>query len=153
MVTGVPTVPDVGVSEVMPGGRTVKLTPVLGTPPTVTTTLPVVVAGTGAVMLVGVQPVGVDVTPLKVTVLLPCVAPKFVPVMFTEAPTWPDVGFSLVMVGAGMTVKATELLATAETVTTTGPVVAAAGTGTVMLVAVHAVGDAGVPLKVTVLAP
>ncbi len=115
--------------------------------------MPVVVVGTGAVMLVAVQPVGVDGTPLKVTVPVPCVVPKFVPVMFTEVPTWPEVGFRLVMVGVGMTVKATELLATAETVTTTGPVAAAAGTGTVMLVAVHAVGDADVPLKVTVLAP
>jgi len=29
--------------------------------------------------------------PLKVTVLLPCVAPKFVPVMVIETPTAPEV--------------------------------------------------------------
>jgi len=45
------------------------------------------------------------------------------------------------------------LLATPFTVTTTLPVVAPAGTGTVMLPADQAVGVAAVPLKVTVLAP
>src|SRR6266851_2126217 len=51
------------------------------------------------------------------------------------------------------TVKFTPLLDCAPTVTTTLPVAAPAGTGTVMLVALHAVGVAGVPLKVTVLVP
>jgi len=71
MVTGVPTVPEVGLREVMLGGRTVKLIPLLGTPLTVTTTLPLVVVGTGAVMLVAVQFVGVTEIPLKATVLVP----------------------------------------------------------------------------------
>jgi hypothetical protein len=55
-------------------GITVKSTPLLFTPPTVTTTLPVVAAlGTGTAMLVPVelQFVGVPGTPLNITVLLP----------------------------------------------------------------------------------
>jgi hypothetical protein len=53
---------------------TVKLTPLLGTPLTVTTTFPDVPAlGTGTVMLVALQqlPQGVPAVPLNVTVLLP----------------------------------------------------------------------------------
>jgi hypothetical protein len=45
------------------------------------------------------------------------------------------------------------VLGVAETVTTTGPLVAPVGTGAVMLVSLHAVGVAAVPLKVTVLEP
>jgi len=97
-----------------PGGPvTMKLTPLLAWPPTVTTTLPVVApVGTGAVMLVLVQFVGVASVPLKRTALVPCVAPKLVPVMITEVPTAPEVGESVVMLGAGtVTVKLTPLLA------------------------------------------
>src|SRR4029077_13925336 len=80
---------------------TVKFTPVLATPPTVTTTFPVVApAGTGATMFVAFQLVGVPAVPLNVTVLVPCVVPKFVPVIVTDVPTGPDVGFRLVIVGA-----------------------------------------------------
>jgi hypothetical protein len=50
-------------------------------------------------MLVAVQPAGVAAVPLNVTVLLPCVAPKFVPVMVTCAPAAPAVGLVLVMFG------------------------------------------------------
>jgi hypothetical protein len=83
-----------------PGTVTVKLTPLLATPPTVTTTFPVVApAGTGATMLVALQLVGTAPTPLNATVLVPCVAPKFVPAIVTDAPTNPDVGFKLVMLG------------------------------------------------------
>ena len=72
---------------------TVKLAPLLACPPTVTTTLPVVApAGTGTTMLVALQLVGVATVPLNVTVLVPCVAPKFVPVIVTEVPTSPEVG-------------------------------------------------------------
>ena len=45
------------------------------------------------------------------------------------------------------------LLAMPPTVTTTGPVVAEPGTGTVILVADQAVGEAVTPLNFTVLAP
>ena len=71
--------------------------------------------------------------------------------MVTEVPTAPEVGARLFILG--VTVKVTPLLACPLTVTTTGPVVAAAGTGTAMLVTVQLVGVAVVPLKVTVLVP
>src|SRR5207249_11037827 len=93
--------PEVGDRLVMLGAvETVKLTPLLATPPTVTTTLPVVApVGTGATIDVALQLVGVAAVPLKVTVLLPWVAPKFEPAMVTEVPTPPEVGDRLVMLG------------------------------------------------------
>jgi hypothetical protein len=71
----------------------VKGDPLLACPPTVTTTLPVVApAGTVTVMLVVLQELAVPAgVPLKVTVLVPCVAPKFVPVMVIDVPTAPEV--------------------------------------------------------------
>src|SRR5205807_10031308 len=81
---------------------TVKLTPLLATPETVTTTFPVVAPlGTGTAMLVPdvLQLVGVPTVPLKVTVLEPWLAPKLVPVIVTEVPIPPDVGLRLVMLG------------------------------------------------------
>src|SRR5713101_4932321 len=104
MVTGAPTAPDVGFRFVMLGADdvTVKLDPLLATPPTVTTTFPVVApVGTGAAMLVELQLAGVANVPLNVTVLLPCVAPKFVPVIVTGVPTTPDVRLEFVLLGAG----------------------------------------------------
>jgi hypothetical protein len=130
----------------------VKLTPLLAAPPTVTTTFPVVAPlGTGATILVADQLAGVAAVPLNVTLLLPWVAPKAVPVMVTEAPTAPEVGDKLVM--CAVTVKGTPLLATLATVTTTLPVVAPLGTGTTMEVALQLVGVAVVPLNFTVLLP
>ena len=102
-----------------------KLTPLLATPHTVTTTFPVVAPlGTGATMLVALQLVGVAAVPLNLTVLVPCVVPKFVPVIVTDVPTVPEVGDKVVMLGVASTVKLTPLLATPPTVTTTFPVVA-----------------------------
>src|SRR5277367_210351 len=131
---------------------TVKLTPLLAAPPTVTTTFPVVAPlGTGTVILVPVQLVGVAATPLNFTVLVPCVDPKFVPVIVTAVPTGPVVGLRLVIAGAdAVTVKLTPLLATPPTVTTTFPVVAPLGTGTVILAPVQLVGVAATPLNLTV---
>jgi hypothetical protein len=157
MVTVVPTTPDVGFKLVMlgPGAVTVKFTPLLAAPPTVTTTFPVVApAGTGATMLVAFQLVGVAAIPLNFTVLVPCVAPKFTPAIVTEVPTNPEVGFKLVMLGAGtVIVKLTPLLATPPTVTTTFPDVAPAGTAAVMLVVLQLVAVAAIPLNFTVLVP
>ena len=157
IVTLVPTNPDTGFRLVMlgAGAVTVKVTVLLATPPTETATLPVVApAGTGAVILDALQLVGDAGVPLKETVLVPCVAPKLAPVIVTLAPTNPDAGFRLVMLGAGtLTVKLTPLLATPPTVTRTLPVVAPAGTGAVILVVLQLVGDAAVPLKVTMLVP
>src|SRR5712691_6036352 len=77
---------------------TVKFAPLLGTPPTVTTTLPVVApVGTGTTMVDALQLVGVAAVPLKVTILVPCEAPKFAPAIVTDAPAGPDEWFRLVM--------------------------------------------------------
>jgi len=85
------------IAELVPP-ETVKLTPLLATPPTVTTTFPVVApAGTGATMLVALQLVGVAVVPLNFTVLVPCVAPKFAPMIVTELCTAPEVGYRFAM--------------------------------------------------------
>ena len=90
---------------------TVKVTVLLATPATVTTTGPLVAPlGTGTVMLVALQVVGVASVPLNVTV--PAVVPKFVPAIVTTVPIGPDVGLTVVMLGAGdVTVNATPLLA------------------------------------------
>lgn len=63
-------------------------------------------------MLVLLQLVGAAIVPLKVTVLVPCEGPKFVPVMVTKVPTWPDVGLRLAMTG-GTTVNVAALVADA----------------------------------------
>jgi hypothetical protein len=54
-------------------------------------------------MLVALQLVAVAAVPLKVTMLVPCVAPKFVPLMVTAVPTAPVFGVRLVILGAGAT--------------------------------------------------
>jgi hypothetical protein len=148
-------VKPVGVEGAIVSAWIVKLTPLLAAPLTVTNTFPVVApAGTGATMLVALQLVGIAVVPLNFSVFVPCVAPKFVPVIVTAVPTSPDAGFKLVMLGVGtVTVKLTPLLATPPTVTTTLPVVAPAGTGTTMLVALQLVAAAATPLNVTALVP
>ena len=116
--------------------------------------MPVVApAGTGATIEVALQLVGVAVVPLNLIVLLPWVDPKLVPVIVTDAPTTPDVGDRLVMLGAATTVKDEPLLAIEFTVTTTLPVVAPVGTGATIEVALQLVGVAVVPLNLTVLVP
>ena len=65
-------------------------------------------------------------TPLNRTAVAPV---KFVPVIVTLVPTGPLAGVTLVIVGAGMTVKLVALVAMPPgVVTLTGPVVAPAGT-------------------------
>src|SRR5436309_15970851 len=120
------------------------LTRSLAIPPTVTTTFPVVAPlGTGTTILVALQLVGVAPIPLNVTVLVPWLAPKLAPVIVTDVPTNPDVGFRLVMLGDGtVTVKLAPLLATPPTVTTTFPVVALVGAGRTKSVALELVGVA-----------
>src|SRR5438105_12844247 len=149
MVTAVPTGPEVGLRLERAGAAelTVKFTPLLAIPPTVTTTLPVVAPpGTDATMLVALQLVVLAAVPLKVTAP---VVPKLVPVMVTAVPTGPDVGFRLVMAGADeVRVKFTPLLATPPTVTTTFPVVAPLGTDATMLVALQLVVLAAVRSEV-----
>jgi hypothetical protein len=136
---------------------TVKVMPLLATPPTVTTTLPVLApAGTGATMLVALQLVGVAAVPLNFTVLDPCDEPKFVPVIVTEVPAAPEAGLTLVIDGEGavVTVNVIPLLATPPTVTTTLPGVAPLGTTTPMLVGPQLLaGAASVTLNFIVLVP
>jgi len=55
--------------------------------------------GTAAVILDALQPVGVAAIPLNVTLLVPCTAPKFAPMIVTGVPMTPDVGLKLVTVG------------------------------------------------------
>src|SRR6185436_8171260 len=155
IVTEALTAALVGDSELTVAvGTTVNVTPLLATPPTVTVTVPVVAPpGTGAAMLVADHDVGVAVTPLNFTTLAPCAAPKFVPVIVTEALTAPLVGDSEPIVAVGTTVNVTPLLATPPTVTVTLPVVAPPGTGATMLVADHEVGVAVTPLNFTTLLP
>jgi hypothetical protein len=133
----------------------VNVIPLAARPPTVTTTGPVVApAGTGTMMLVALQLVGVAAVPLNVTALVPRVAPKFAPVIVTDVPTAPDVGLRLVTLGADVvTVNVMPLLAMPLTVTTSMPVVAPLGTGTTILVALHVVGVAAIPWNVTALVP
>lgn len=153
IVIEVPTIPEVGEMLVMLGaGTTVKLAPLLDRVPTVTTTLPVVApVGTRATMDVELQFVGVAAVPLNLIVLLPCVVPKLTPVIVIDAPTAPEVGDRLLMLGA--TVKLTPLLAVPLTVTTTLPVVAPLGTGATIFVLLQLVGVAVVPLNLIVLVP
>jgi hypothetical protein len=108
IVIGVPTGPLVGAIAVSVGvgvgggAVTVKGRPLLAAPPTVTTTVPLVApAGTGTPMLVADQFAGDARVPLKVTVLAPCVTPKFVPAIVTTVPIAPDEGDTLKRVGVG----------------------------------------------------
>ena len=55
--------------------------------------------GTVTVMLVALHAVGVAAVPLKATVLLPCDAPKSVPVIVIVVPTVPEVGLRLPIEG------------------------------------------------------
>src|SRR5579862_8008562 len=81
--------------------QTVKITPLLATPPTVTTTFPVVAPeGTEVIRLVALQFVTEAGAWLNVTVLVPCADPKFVPVIVTAVPTGPEVVDKLDIAGA-----------------------------------------------------
>jgi hypothetical protein len=133
-------------------GGTVKVTPWLATPFTVTITGPVVAAdGTAVPMVVTFQLVGVADLPLNEMVLEPWLAPKPDPLIATVVPAAPDVGERLLI--TGVTVKATPLLAVPLTLTTTGPVVAAAGTVATIDPVFQLVAVAATPLKVIVLDP
>lgn len=92
IVTDAPTAPELGDTLLALGaGTTVNGEPLLLTPLACTTTLPVVAAlGTGATMVVALQLVGEANVPLKLTVLVPWVEPKLLPLMVTEAPTAPE---------------------------------------------------------------
>jgi hypothetical protein len=113
---------------------TVKIAPLLAIPPTFTITFPVVAPeGTRSWIIVLVQDeieLEGTVVPLKVTLLVPCVAPKLPPVIATNIPNPPEVGERLVIPGPKLTVNGTPLLVSPAPVasTTTLPVVALVGT-------------------------
>jgi hypothetical protein len=93
--------------ETASGETTVKVAELLVPAPGTETTTGIAPSatpvGTGTTMLVLLQLVGVAEMPPKVTVLVPCVAPKFVPAIVTDVPIGPDAGVKLVMVGATAT--------------------------------------------------
>ena len=110
--------------------------------------------GTDVTMLVPLQLVGMACTPPNVTVLVPCVVPKFAPLIVTAVPTTPELGLKLVMLGVPViTVKLKPLLAWPPTITTTLPVTAPVGTDVTMLVPFQLVGVDCTPANVTVLVP
>jgi hypothetical protein len=106
-VTVVPECPVSGIRDASIGvGNTVNGSPLLATPPTVTTMFPLVApTGTDTVKLVSLHSVGVASVPLNVRVLEPCDAPKFAPLMETDAPTGPNPGVRYAMKGVGNTVN------------------------------------------------
>jgi hypothetical protein len=114
IVTDVPIGPEAG-ERVVIWGFTVKETELLAAPLTVITTLAAPgkrPLGTLATILATPQLVTVAVAPPKVSVLVPCVEPKFVPVIVTEVPIGPEVGDRLLIDGVGITVNALPLLFT-----------------------------------------
>src|ERR1700722_1347482 len=149
---GLTILPDVG--EVIcrdAAAATVKFTPLLARPPTVTITFPVVAPfGTITPMFDSLRLVITAVAPLKPTVLTPFIKPKPVPEIVTTVPTAPEVGERLVMVGT--TVKRDPLLLS-PTSTTTVPVSPVFGTVTTMLVGLQLTTGAGYPSNLTTLFP
>ena len=89
---------------------------------------------------------------MNVTVLVPCVLPKFVPAMVTSVEIEPEVGERPPTVGTlPVTEKVISLLTTPlEFATTMGPLVAPAGTGATTFVAVQLEGVDAIPLNCTV---
>jgi hypothetical protein len=154
-VTKDPIGPDVGNRLVILGAATtVKPLALLFTPLANITTSPVVApGGTVTAMLVAVQDVTLALVPLNLTVPVPWGEPKLFPVTFTAAPTVPVVIDRLVILGVATTVKLFPLLALPDTVTTTFPVVAPMWTVVTMLVVIHAVAMAVIPLNLMVLVP
>src|SRR3989442_5016178 len=85
------------------GAGMVKTTLVLlPTPPSVTLTGPLIAAvGTVATICASLQLFTVALVPLKVMVLVPCAAPKPLPLICTWVPAGPLVGGKLATIGLG----------------------------------------------------
>ena len=82
---------------------TVKASLLLDTPLTLTTTFPEVApAGTSTSRVLLLQDTQVTGVPLKVTVLLPWVVPKPLPIMTTDVPTGPLWGVMSVILGVAL---------------------------------------------------
>ena len=91
--------------------------------------------------------------PLMVTVDVPWLDPKLLPVRTTGVPTAPKIGRIVERTGMGSTVKLWPLDVSAPTVTVIFPVVAPVGTVTPIEAADQDVGVAGTPLNETTLVP
>src|SRR6185436_9263594 len=82
---------------------TVNGAPLLASPRTETTTGPVAApAGTAAVISAALHEPGVAATPLNVTRLVSCAAPKLDPVIVIAVPAAPEAGDRLLIAGARM---------------------------------------------------
>jgi len=155
IVTDVLTGPEDGDKLEMVGpDNIVNELPLLAIPPAVIITFPVVApVGTVTIIPVELQLLAVADVPLKVTVLLPCVAPKLVPVIRTVLPTTPEAGDKLVMPGVCKTVNAAKLLFSPFTCTITLPVIAPVGTENTICDEDQLDGVPVVPLIATELEP
>jgi len=158
-VTAVPVGPDDGVKEEITGGCdavTVKVPFEVPVPPGPFTEIAPVTAdsGTFTLMLVADAIVNVVVAmPPNFTAVAPV---KFVPVIVTSVPIGPLAGENeLIVGGSGITVKLAALVAVPTPVLTEiGPVVAAAGTFTVMVVEETTVKTVvAMPLNLMAVAP
>lgn len=132
--TEVPDTPLVGANELITGAGT-KLVPLVPTPVEVVMVIGPMVALVGTWTVTDVAVHGgttVASVPLNLTVLVPWLPPKFVPVMVTEVPTAPPPGVNEVIVGGGRTVKLVPLVAVPPGVVTVR-VPVAAPLGTVVL--------------------
>jgi hypothetical protein len=93
--------------------------------------VPLIAAGTGALMLVEEQAVGVAVMPLKVTVIVPWLAPKLRPLSVTTVATAPPNSEGLVNeegpAAPPTSSTASSIVITAPTLATTGNVVVTGG--------------------------
>ena len=100
IVTDVLIGPEDGERLVIDVEVSVNIKPLLASPDTETTTLPVTAPpGTGATICVSFQLVGLAATPANATTPDPCVEPKCVPAIVTEVVAAPEVGDRLVRCG------------------------------------------------------
>jgi hypothetical protein len=79
MVTDVPGFPDVGDKLVIKGAGTVNIAPLLGVPPAVTTTLPVVARVGTAVKIEVLPQLMIVVAEVPLNVNVPPTVPKLIP--------------------------------------------------------------------------
>lgn len=130
IVTEVPTGPLAGLKLLIVGAcNTVKLVPLVATPPAVVTDIGPVVAAEGTVAIIFI-PLNLKLAliPLKATRVAPF---RLLPLMVTAAPTPPIVGEKLTIVGGALetTLKVEPLVAEPPPVVTAiKPLVAAGGT-------------------------
>ena len=163
IVTTVPSGPELDDREWTDGSPdpesvTVKATPLLACPLTVTTTLPVIASvGTGTRISSSLQLLAEVHTPLKLTPPMSTAGPNLEPRIVTVVPSGPRAGLTVPMAGplppVPVTVNSTPLLARPLTVTTTSPVTAPGGTATWISLSLQLVGEAHAPLKLTPLVP